>query len=265
MRVFLEYIIYFFIYSFLGWVCESVYCSIYDKKVTNRGFLNGPICPIYGTGSVLVIMLLDGFKGNIAVIFILGAIVTSFVEYITSYLLEVVCNARWWDYSSKKYNINGRVCLLNSFLFGVLCVLLIEVIHSGISGVVDKLSYLTIIISVSILTSILLADFIVTITSVVKLNSKLKSLDGVMGDMESLSINPDEMHSQDITGAFARYRTKELEGIYKYKLKDIKDKLEKIKSKSLLQKRLFHAFPDIKHTKYHNQLTYYKKLLKDKK
>lgn len=111
MRLFLEIILYFFIYAFLGWVSECIYCSIGHKKIINRGFLNGPVCPIYGFGALIVIFFLKRYENNVLELFLYGIIVTSILEYITGYLLEMIFNTTWWDYSRKKFNIKGRVCL----------------------------------------------------------------------------------------------------------------------------------------------------------
>ena len=265
MREILNYILYFFIYSFLGWCIESIYCSIWDKKVVNRGFLNGPLCPIYGFGSVLVIFTLYRFKGNAILIFFMGAILTSIIEYITSYFMEVCFHAKWWDYSNKKYNINGRVCLLNSTLFGVLSFVLIELIHSNIEKIVSHLSMRFISIFITCLCIILVTDLITTLYSVIKMNLNLEELEKIMGDMGKLNICLNDVESKDISELFANYRKKELRTISKKKLNEIKEKLEAINSKSILQKRIFHAFPNIKHNKYHEQLKYYKKLLKSKR
>ena len=108
----------FMFYSVLGYFCEIVCSSIKQKKLVNRGFLCGPYCPIYGVGSLFILLLLLRFKNNPVVIYILGAILTSAIEYITSFLLEKIFHNKWWDYSDEKFNIHGRVYLFNTLLFG---------------------------------------------------------------------------------------------------------------------------------------------------
>ena len=106
-------------YSFLGWCGEMVYCSIGQRRLCEkRGFLNGPICPIYGHGAIVVLLALDGGCDSPVLTFFLGAVLTSLVEYVTSYAMEKLFHMRWWDYSRYRFHINGRVCLLNSTLFG---------------------------------------------------------------------------------------------------------------------------------------------------
>ena len=135
-----KYILYFFIYAFLGWCCECVYCSLGDKKVVNRGFLNGPICPIYGFGALAIIYLLNDYIGDWAIVFTMGLIMTSILEYVTSVILEFLFHSTWWDYSNRMFNINGRVCLKNSILFGIMSVVLMEIIHPMVVRFVENIN-----------------------------------------------------------------------------------------------------------------------------
>lgn len=109
----------FMLFSLFGYIAEMLMCIIVDHKITNRGFLCGPIIPIYGVGSLFLIFFLEPFKNNPVFVFFFGIIITTVIEYITSYLLEKIFHNRWWDYSQNKFNLNGRICLLNSSLFGL--------------------------------------------------------------------------------------------------------------------------------------------------
>ena len=109
--------IWFLCYSIAGWLYESVLVSVQERRIVNRGFLNGPLCPIYGVGAVLMTVLLQGV-GSPVVIFILSALIASVLEYVTSWIMEVIFHARWWDYSNMRFNLNGRVCLLGACVFG---------------------------------------------------------------------------------------------------------------------------------------------------
>lgn len=108
----------FMLYSIAGYLCEIVCSSIKQKKLVNRGFLCGPYCPIYGVGSLFILFLLLRFKEDPVLVFVLGAILTSAIEYVTSFILEKIFHNKWWDYSDEKFNIHGRVFLFNSLLFG---------------------------------------------------------------------------------------------------------------------------------------------------
>ena len=113
-------VIYFLVYSFLGYVSEVIYCSIPQRRFVNRGFLYGPWLPIYGFGGLLVVIFLDPLAHYPIAVFACAFILTSMLEYFTSWLLEKLFSVKLWDYSRMKVNINGRVCLLNSTLFGIM-------------------------------------------------------------------------------------------------------------------------------------------------
>jgi len=115
-----QYFLYFIIYAVIGYICEVIYCSIPLKKLVNRGFLHGPYLPIYGFGALLVVIPLMFFSTHPILVFLIAVLLTSTLEYLTSYLMETIFNTKLWDYSKNFANINGRVCLLNSTLFGMM-------------------------------------------------------------------------------------------------------------------------------------------------
>ncbi len=109
----------FMIYSFIGWIIEVIDIFITTKKLVNRGFLIGPYCPIYGYGSLFIIYFLSSYTDDLVVLFVMTIVICSILEYGTSYVMEKIFKARWWDYSHNKFNINGRICLGNMLLFGI--------------------------------------------------------------------------------------------------------------------------------------------------
>ena len=115
MKTFFTYFILFLIYSFVGWAIEVVVTFNKDKRFVNRGFLLGPYCPIYGFSSIIMILYLSRYRSSFITVFLLAVVVCSIMEYLVSYIMEKLFKARWWDYSNRKFNINGRVCLENSF------------------------------------------------------------------------------------------------------------------------------------------------------
>lgn len=139
LNTLLYYFVLFIIYSFFGWCLEMVACSISTKKIVNRGFLLGPICPIYGCGCLLITVLLKGYLNDPIVLFVMAFVLCLLLEYFTSYVMEKLFKARWWDYSDRKYNLNGRICLDNGVAFGILGLLLSYVINPF---VVKMLSYI---------------------------------------------------------------------------------------------------------------------------
>ena len=130
--------LYLVFYSFVGWVYESALCSVLEKRFVNRGFLNGPVCPVYGFGAVLVIATLGSFK-NVAVLFFGGMLLTCSLEFMTSLLLEKLFHAKWWDYSQYRFNLQGRICLQGALVFGALSVLVVLFIHPFVMGVLDAM------------------------------------------------------------------------------------------------------------------------------
>ena len=136
----IKYILLFFFYSAGGWLLESIYCSIGEKRIINRGFLTGPLCPIYGTAAlVMTILIYNPFKDRPLIIFLLGIVLCDIVEYITSYVMEKLFNARWWNYSNRKFNINGRVCLETLIPFGIFGSLILLVVNPFVVSIFNKI------------------------------------------------------------------------------------------------------------------------------
>ena len=175
MEIVCKYFLYFIIYSFLGWFME-VCVSLWNKhKFINRGFLIGPYCPIYGWGSLAIILVVGKNTTDVLAVFLKAILICSLLEYFTSYFMEKIYNVRWWDYSSKRFNINGRICLETMIPFGLLALLIIYVVHPVIIGIVGKLSYTALIVVASVIFVIYLIDNIVSTYILFKIKGKIKS------------------------------------------------------------------------------------------
>ena len=129
MKSFILYCSLFFIYAFIGWLMEVCFTFITDHKLVNRGFLIGPLCPIYGHGCLLILLFLKKFADEPITLFFMAMLICSLLEYFTGYLLEKIFKARWWDYSNRKFNINGRICLETLIPFGILGLLIVLIIN----------------------------------------------------------------------------------------------------------------------------------------
>lgn len=152
----------FILYSFVGWVME-VFVTLHDtKKLVNRGFLVGPICPIYGCGVLLILLLLHKYLDDPVALFVMAILLCSFLEYFTGYIMEKLFNARWWDYSHKKFNINGRICLDNLVAFGVLGLLVMYILNPFFMKILNSINSIVLDIIAIILVVILLVDMIVS-------------------------------------------------------------------------------------------------------
>ena len=170
------YFILFIIYSFLGWVVEVINCSIVEKKVVNRGFLISPICPIYGCGAILITLVLSNYKDDWFVVFCMAVILCGTLEYFTSWLMEKLFHARWWDYSQNKFNINGRICLETMIPFGLLGLLIIYVLNPFFYNLLSYIpSNVSNIISL-VLFIILIADMIISCNVISKVTSTVKKV-----------------------------------------------------------------------------------------
>ena len=162
------YLLLFYIYSFIGWILE-VFAKIKEKgKLVNRGFLIGPLCPIYGFGAVFMTIFLSSYDKNPFLLFLLAVFLCSLLEYFTSYILEIIFKARWWDYSNRKFNINGRICMATMIPFGVLALLMTYVLNPFIYDVLKNINA-SILNSIIIVVSIVFcADIIVSVSILFK-------------------------------------------------------------------------------------------------
>lgn len=140
MQEFIKVVLLFFLYSFVGWLWETVYCSLKAKHFVYRGFLVGPITPIYGFGILGVLYFIEPFQKNLILLYVLSIILVTVLEYLTSYVLEKIFHATWWDYHDVPLNLNGRVALPVSLFWGVGCVLIVRVIHPKMLGLEQFLS-----------------------------------------------------------------------------------------------------------------------------
>ncbi len=162
INVVAKYFILFMIYSFIGWCMEVLTVLIPKKKFVNRGFLIGPYCPIYGYGCLLIIILLKNNLDDPLALFLKAIVICSLLEYFTSFFMEKLFNARWWDYSNKKFNINGRICLETMLPFGILACLVMYVLNPFFESKINLLPDLAVLIIAGILFVIYLVDNIVS-------------------------------------------------------------------------------------------------------
>lgn len=228
---------YFIIYSFLGWVLESVFKTIYAKKLINSGFLYGPVCPIYGFGALIMLLFLKQFRNNIILLFLIGFIVLSVWEYIVGVLLEKAFNTKYWDYSENKFNIKGRVCLRNSCFWGVLGVIFIIFIHPPIENVLNKIVPELLLYANIIMFSIIIIDYIFSVIKIYNINVSIKLLNDVTKNIKE--------ELEKLKG-YAENKLKEHEKL-QLAIEELKEKQENIKLKLNKQTlRLKKAFPTMK-------------------
>ena len=184
--------LYFLIYSFGGWVVEVIFHAVALGRVINRGFLNGPVCPVYGFGVLSVFALLNtiqsgGHVMNEGMIFLFGVVLATAVELIAGWLLDVCFHARWWDYSDKPLNFHGYICLEFSLIWGLAIVMVVKVFQKYVEAQTSHTPATWEWVVVAVLYAVYLTDFIVTVAVIQGLNKKLTRLDKVRSDLRIVS------------------------------------------------------------------------------
>lgn len=180
-------ILYFFVYGFLGWCTEVIFAAFKQHRFVNRGFLNGPICPIYGVGVTLVIACLEVFQSSLLLLYISSVILVTVLEGVTGWAMDKLFHNKWWDYSKLPFNIGGYVCLLFSLIWGVACVFIVYFVHPLIHQVLSLIPHTAGIALIAILGIALLSDIIVTTSAIVKFNQYLERLKHITDELHAIS------------------------------------------------------------------------------
>ena len=171
------YFLLFLIYSFIGWLIEVIGKLIEKHKFINRGFLVGPICPIYGHGCILMILTLSRYKDNPLTLFIYAIFICSLLEYFTSFFMEKIFKARWWDYSTKRFNLNGRICAETMIPFGILGTLVICVINPIFEYLLNLFNFETIKITAIVLFILYIIDYTISLIIMFGFKGTLKTVE----------------------------------------------------------------------------------------
>ena len=160
------YFLLFIVYSFLGWLMEVINARFTLKRFVNRGFLIGPYCPIYGCGAILITILLTRYKNNPVIFFLMSILLCGTLEFLTSYVMEKFFHLRWWDYSNKKFNIDGRVCIETLLPFGILGTAIMYLLNPFFINIINTLSHKWLNISFYFVTLVFTVDFIISIITI---------------------------------------------------------------------------------------------------
>ena len=201
----------FIFYSFIGYVIEVSFVSINEKKLNfSRGYLIGPVIPIFGVGAILMYLLLHKYENDLLALYILSTFICTTLEYVTSFLLEKIFRMRWWDYSDEKLNLNGRVCVKHALEFGLGGVVILKYIQPRLASFLYSLNDTTIYIIAGILFGFFLIDFIISTHIIMQLR-----------------LNIHKLVNKDVTHTIKKEVRRRLSGA------------------SILTKRFLHAFPDI--------------------
>lgn len=283
----------FMLYSFFGWIYESTFVSVKNRTLVNRGFLNGPVIPIYGAGATIVYMFLAPIQDRASYVFVGGMLIATILEYITSYVMEKLFHAKWWDYSNMKYNIEGRVCLLASLFWGFLSILMIDVLQPAVSHLIEMIPRHTGEVLGVFLALLFLTDFVVTVIYTVQWDKKLEEMERIRDELteylegtklyetkEELKIRFEKFslvaYAEGLKEHFDEYMGKSSE-LQKAELEENREEMEsriqsfvkKYTSRaeigSFVENRFIKAFPTMKLSKNETFLKDIKKLKKHKK
>ncbi|MFB8885884.1 hypothetical protein ACFEZK_09535 [Clostridioides difficile] len=273
MSTFYIQFLYFVIYSFIGWCCETTYCSVLQKQFVNRGFLNGPFCPIYRFGALAIVATLTPFVHNIPLLFLFSIIITSIMEYCTSFILEKIFNMTWWDYSKHKFNIHGRVCLENSLMFGVLSLIVMLIVHPIVVDFINSISKNVLFIFAISIEIYFVLDLVITVHTILQLNGKLKQINLIIKELkdkkeyyklitqETIENKLESLIENRLDTLEDRFEILKEKENYRYaknRIDELKNKLNTLLSNhKLLHRRIIKAFPNIssnKHTDILNKI-----------
>ena len=245
----------FIIYAFLGWCSEVAFAAVNKGKFVNRGFLNGPVCPIYGVGMLIVVLCLWNLRDRPLLLFLGSALLTTALEFITGFVLERFFHDKWWDYSDMPFNIKGYVCLKFTILWGLAASFIIGAVHRFVYMLIVRTPFVLGAILLAVFSAAFIADFIVTLTALVKLPKKLKAMAEAERALRAVSdkigenISDTTIAAKEKGTALAeenKPRLDELKAEYEKKKKELSAMLDR----NFVHRRIFKAFPNLKNGRY---------------
>lgn len=190
-----QWFMFFYLYSFMGWIWECFYVSVRKRKWVNRGFLNGPVLPIYGFGAIAVLLITLPVEENIYLVYIMGMLGATLLEYITGSLMEHIFHVRYWDYSEQPWNLNGYICLGCSLGWGLFSVLLVNIVHKPVRQIIVKIPEETINILAVMITIVFAVDVVWSVNEALNLKKiileeaeKSRKLQHIHKRMEEIAV-----------------------------------------------------------------------------
>ena len=290
----------FLIYGFIGWCTEVAYVGLSTGRFVNRGFLNGPICPIYGFGVLLVVVVLTPLKDNFFILFMGSLILTTVIEFLTGFILEKVFHNKWWDYSDQPFNICGYICLKFSIMWGLACTFVMEIVHPVIYKIIHIFPHIPGLIIMIVLLAVFVCDIVITVSTILKFNKRLRLMNEIAARMKVISDEIGENIYEGVTkakekGEEFQEKLEDVQENFQEKREDahenFQEKLEAskenfqyniqkkkeeaaelrkkynelISAKALGYKRLLKAFPDMKSGKNQESLNKIRQYLNEKK
>lgn len=175
----------FFFYSFAGWCCEVVFAACKTGKFVNRGFLLGPVCPIYGFGVTAAVLLIAPIQAHWLQAYLVATLVPTIIEYFVGWLADKLLHVRLWDYSGMPLNLNGYVCLLFSLVWGLACLFIVAVFHPMVLRLLAWVPTIPGWILLALFTATILTDFILTALEAAKIPKRLQAIDELERGLKS--------------------------------------------------------------------------------
>ena len=175
---------YMLIFSFMGWIWESFYVSVMEKRIVNRGYVTGPLCTIYGVGGVFMTLTLRPFSHNYILLFLLAIVFTTTLEYVTATVMEALFHTSWWDYTEERFNYKGRICLKSSLAWGFVSLLLFNIILPFADRIIGFFSERVGHILITVAAGIYLADFVMATIAAVDVSRQLEKMDALLDGIE---------------------------------------------------------------------------------
>ena len=216
----------FIVYAVIGWCSEVAYAALDTGKFVNRGFLNGPYCPIYGFGISLAVFLPE-IQNSLFFLFLGGVIIAGFIEYTSGKLLERIFGRKWWDYSDKPYNIKGYICLKFSLFWGFACTFIVLILHPIIYGIIKIVPFLIGVIILTVVLVFFAIDCGITVATIMKFNERLKRMNEIAQRIHHLSDEVGENIYENVTEALEKKEKFEEE--HEEQIVKIAEKKENIK------------------------------------
>lgn len=182
----IQWLFFFYLYCFFGWIFESTYVSLKSRKIVNRGFMRGPFLPIYGSGAIMMLVVSMPVQDNIVLTYFAGCAGATALELVTGVTMEALFKVRYWDYSSQKFNYKGHICLSSTIAWGFLTILMTEFLHKGVERLAFALPYMAVSIITIIVTVYIIIDFTLSFKAAMDLRDILVGLEKAKEEMERI-------------------------------------------------------------------------------
>ncbi len=229
----MQWLFFFYIYSFLGWCYESVYVSIKQKRWVNRGFLRGPFLPLYGSGAIMMLIVSTPFRDNLLFTFLAGCIGATALEYVTGVTMEGLFKVRYWDYTGRRFNFRGHICLAATLAWGAFTILLTNVIHKPVEKMVFSMPYLAVKIITTVITLVIVSDFTLSFKTALDIRDVLIKMDSIKQELMRIQRRIDVIlaiagETKDNTIQYTSERADDIIESLENRFKKLKDSLPKL-------------------------------------